>query len=111
MKIFVTAFPLGTGSGAVRGSTPGGDVLGCAMCEDGAVLAEHLSSGVGFARHDMGIEGEWQHEKYRAHCPDGFELVWVDDPKTHEGWQAALIANERRFSPAAIAAKAEGREA
>lgn len=93
MKIYLTAFPTGSGSGAVRGSTRGGDVLACALSEDGTVLAEHLSSSVDFAKHDIGLTSDWKRDRYRAHAPDGFELEWVDDRKTHAGWLAALGRN------------------
>ena len=93
MKIYLAAIPLGSGSGAVRGSRPGGDVLGVALAEDGTGLAEHLSSSEGFARHDIGLTSDWHHDDYRKHAPDGFELEWVDDVATHPGWQAALALN------------------
>ncbi len=98
MKIYLAAFPTGGGSGRVHGSTRGGDVLGSALAEDGTGLASHLSSSVGFARHDMGLTSDWTHEYYREYCPDGFELEWVDDPETHAGWQAALALN-RALAP------------
>lgn len=57
-----------------------------AICEDGNVLAGHISSNVSWAKHDMGVVGsEWKHEHYKAHCPDGFSLEWVDDPDSHAG--------------------------
>lgn len=95
MKIYLTAYPLNSGSGAVHGSTPGGDVLGCALAEDGIVVAQHLSSSVGFARHDLGLESDWQHERYRAHAPAGFELEWVEwsERNIHPGWLAAMERN------------------
>lgn len=93
MKIFLAAFPTGGGSGAVRNSIRGGDVLGAALAEDGAGLAQHLSSNVSFAKHDLGLTSDWQHEHYRQHAPNGYELEWVDDPATHAGWQAALVLN------------------
>jgi len=96
MKIFLAAFPLGTGSGRVTGSTRGGDVLGAAIAEDGTGLAEHLSSSVAFAQHDMGLTSNWQHDVYSEHAPNGFELVWVDDPSTHDGWQSALALNRAK---------------
>lgn len=95
-KIYLTAFPTGGGSGAVQGSTRGGDVLGQALAEDGTAVAGHLSSGVNFAKHDMGLTSDWHHEQYRAHYPHGFDLEWVDDPETHPGWQAALALNRAR---------------
>ena len=93
MKIFLTAFPTGGGSGAVNGSTRGGDVLACALAEDGTGLGSHLSSSVSFAKHDIGLTSDWHHEAYRAHCPNGYEVEWVDDPSTHTGWIAALALN------------------
>lgn len=55
-------------------------LVSVAMAEDGTFLASHVSSSDGFARHDMGFRDSlWKHEIYKAHCPDGFELVWVDD--------------------------------
>lgn len=95
MKIFLAAFPLHSGIGRVHGSTPGGDVLGCALAENGHCLAEHLSSSVSFAKHDMGLTSDWKHEYYTAHAPDGYELEWVDEPKADARWQAALALNKQ----------------
>jgi hypothetical protein len=95
-KIYLTALPLGTGSGMVRGSTVGGDVLGCALAEDGTGLANHLSSSAAYARHDMGLTSNWKHDTYAKHYPDGYLLEWVDDPETHEGYQAALALNKQQ---------------
>ena len=106
MRIFLAAFPLHSGSGLVRGSTVGGDVLGCALAEDGHCLAEHLSSSVDFAKHDMGLTSDWKHDRYRAHAPNGYILEWVDDPKVHGEWQAAIELNKQL--EAEDAAKAEG---
>lgn len=93
LKIYLAAFPTGGGSGLVHNSTPGGDVLGCALTEDGYCLAEHLSSNIGFAKHDLGLTSDWQHERYQKHAPDGFELVWIDEPRTDPRWQDALAKN------------------
>lgn len=97
MKIYLTAFPLGSGSGRVHGSTPGGDVLGSALAEDGTGLCSHLSSSVAFAKHDMGLTSDWKHDFYREQYPDGFELVWIDDAATDPRWQAALTLNHERY--------------
>lgn len=50
-----------------------------AICECGSALAGHISSTHGWAKHDMGLDNDVmkQHAKYRAHCPDGYKLVWV----------------------------------
>ena len=96
LRIFLCAFPLGSGSGQVQGSRPGGDVIGFALAEDGTGLGEHLSSSVEFAKHDMGLTSDWKHEIYEAHAPHGYTLEWVDDPSTHTGYQAALAINRQR---------------
>lgn len=49
-----------------------------ALCEDGHCLAQHISSSVRFAMHDIGINSEIKHENYKGHCPNGYELVWVN---------------------------------
>lgn len=67
-----------------------------ALCEDGNVLAGHLSSSVGYAKHDIGINSDWKHDKYKEHCPEGYELEWVDpeDVNGHDGIDAAYILNQ-----------------
>lgn len=68
-----------------------------AMAEDGSVLAHHVCSAHGFAFHDMGIdEGGWKRDKYAEHYPDGFEVVWVESPKSHDGLMAAYALNQKR---------------
>lgn len=72
------------------------DVLGTAIAEDGTALASHLSSSIGFLKHDMGYKGsDWKHDLYKAHYPDGYELEWVDDPEKHEGLQKAFENNKK----------------
>lgn len=60
-----------------------------ALCEDGHQLANHSSTTEGWAKHDIGINSNWQHNIYKAHCPDGYELIWIDNPGEHEGIKAA----------------------
>ena len=94
-KIYLYCVALGTGSGNVRGSSFGGDVLGYALAENGYCLASHLSSSVEFSRHDMGYESNWKHDLYDRYYPDGYELVWIDesDLDNHEGWKKAFELN------------------
>lgn len=66
-----------------------GDMLVESLCEDGTFLSQHFSSSVSFAKHDIGINSDWQHDKYKEHCPEGFELIWVDDPEDSEEMNAA----------------------
>lgn len=71
---------------------------GIAVAEDGTVLAGHISSSKGFAIHDMGINSEWKHNKYKEHYPDGYELEWIDieNIDSHEGWKTALERNKQQ---------------
>jgi hypothetical protein len=52
-----------------------------ALAEDGNTLAGHASSNEYYAQHDIGITSDWKHENYLKHYPEGFELVWLDDPE------------------------------
>lgn len=76
-KIYVWCFRNELGSGAVNGSTRGGDVSGYGMAGDGKVLASHWSSSESFAKHDLGISSDWKHDKYKEHYPEGYELIWL----------------------------------
>ncbi len=70
-----------------------GDCTVTAVAEDGTVLAGHYSSSEWWARHDIGIGSEWKHDKYKAHYPDGYELVWEEPPPAVE--EAARAISER----------------
>lgn len=83
-KIYIICERLGTGSGNVQGSMPGGDVVGYAFAEDGQVLASHLSSSRSFCQHDMGLTSNWKHNYYYDKYQHGFWLVDLTDRKTHE---------------------------
>lgn len=65
-----------------------------ALAEDGHCLAGHLSSNKYWAIHDIGINSDWKHEQYKEHYPDGYELVWLDDPLVDEGFKLAAKKNE-----------------
>jgi len=65
-----------------------------AMADDGHVLAQHICSAVAYMAHDLGITSDWKHDAYNAHFGEGsWELVWVDNPLTHHGLQAAYALN------------------
>ena len=74
------------------------DVIGYALTEDGVGLASHLSSNREWAQHDMGLTSDWKHDHYAEHCPDGYELEWVDDVENHPGLQAAIRINHQNAS-------------
>jgi len=86
-KIYLTCF---------AGGFRSGDVIGYALGEDGQGLASHLSSNETWAKHDMGLTSDWKHEHYAKVYPNGFELIWIDDPENDERWQAALKLNKER---------------
>jgi hypothetical protein len=94
-KIYVYGVPTGTGSGAVHGSTVGGDVIAYALAEDGEGLASHYCSSMSFAKHDIGLTSDWKHDIYKKRYPDGYELEWIDYEAldSHEGFQKALESN------------------
>lgn len=86
-KIYLTCFPY-----SIRTQ----DVIGYALCEDGHGLASHLSSNEQWSKHDMGFAySTWKHETYKEHCPEGFELIWIDDPDNDERWIEAMKLNEK----------------
>ena len=91
-----------------------GDVTALAVAEDGDEIAFHISSSVGFAKYDMGLnehptggrDGQSlyrspKHKYYAQKYPEGYELVWVDDWKTHP----SLSEQARRNRDAATARK------
>lgn len=90
-KIYLTCFP---------GGFREGDVIGYALGEDGQGLASHLSSSVNFSKHDMGLTSDWKHDHYKTCYPDGYELVWLDDPDNDERWLEALKRNAERVNKA-----------
>lgn len=73
-----------------------GDMVGCALAEDGTCLAGHFSSSKAWLFHDMGLTSDWKHENYREHYPEGYELEWVefDYVGGHEGLMKACELNQ-----------------
>lgn len=65
-----------------------------AMTENGHYLASHVSSHELWAKHDIGLTSNWKHDIYSKHCPDGYELEWIDNPESHEGLDAAYKLNQ-----------------
>ena len=104
-KIYAYCVPTGRGTGAVRGSSVGGDVIAIALAEDGRGLGSHYCSSPGFAMHDIGFDA-WaagiehrRHKGFTEHYPDGWEMEWVDDWTTHPGVQAAYALNQAMCHP------------
>lgn len=65
-------------------NTDGQNVI--AMCEDGEVLASHISSNESWAKIDIGYtdNSNSKHEKYKKHCPDGYKLIWLNTEQVEE---------------------------
>ena len=74
-----------------------------ALAEDGNCLAGHLSSNKYWAMHDIGINSDWKHEHYKEHYPNGYELVWLDDPVSDDGFKLAAKKNEELGKEAELA--------
>jgi hypothetical protein len=79
----------------INGGSPGWYNV-AALAEDGYCLAGHLSSSEGWAKHDIGIGSDWKHEQYKAHYPDGYELVWLNDDELdiNKEFNLAIKKNE-----------------
>lgn len=75
------------------------NVSSYAICEDGYIVAYHISTNISWAKHDMGVKSNWKHKQYWEHCPEGFKLVWVDYDKVeqHEEFQKAYKLNQKLF--------------
>ncbi|MBW5416069.1 MULTISPECIES: hypothetical protein [unclassified Pseudomonas] len=81
--------------GFINGGSAG-NLWAMALAEDGHVLAEHVSSTVYWAKHDLGIGSTWKHELYDQHYGAGnWELEWIEDTNVNDGFQQALLRNER----------------
>lgn len=65
-----------------------------AICEDGHALGGHFSSNESWAKHDIGLTSDRKHDKYKEHCPEGFQLIWVEDPKNHKELGEAYKLNQ-----------------
>lgn len=80
---------------AFSNTLTGGDGQAVALAEDGTILATHWCSNETWVPHDLGVTSDWKHDQYRAHYPDGYEVVFVAsvDFDAHEGLQTALKLN------------------
>jgi hypothetical protein len=72
-------------------------LVSASMAEDGTALCSHVSSNIAWAKHDIGIGSEFHHDTYRKFYPDGYELVWVDDPDEHPGLAEAYRKHQLKY--------------
>lgn len=73
-----------------------------ALCEDGHALAGHISSTEWFAKQDIGINSDDKHQHYKDHCPNGYELIWVDDPANSPHVSSAYAKNQELAAKASL---------
>jgi len=66
-----------------------------AIGENGRIVGNHVCSNEGWAKHDLGVTSDSKHDNYNEAYPNGWELIWVDDPKNHSGLQAAYKLNQQ----------------
>ena len=84
-KIYVFAIPTGKNSyGYIQDAEPTGDTMGYAFSEDKELIASHVSSGINWTKHDMGITSDWKQAYYKEKYPEGYELVWLGQFDTVE---------------------------
>jgi hypothetical protein len=100
IKIYMWAIEYAWGRGHL-------DYLAYSLAEDGQGLCSHLSSSIGWAKHDIGFTSNTHHDLYDECYPDGYQLIWLDDPKKDEGWKKAMELNKKQ---AEEKAKAETNE-
>lgn len=91
-------------------------VRAMAMAEDGTCLGQHVSSSDAFAAMDSGFAEApestiapmaWgpnldKRRRFEEHYPEGFDLEWVDDPRTHPGLLAAYELNQQKAREKAV---------
>jgi len=75
---------------------PRGWLHAVALADDGHVLAGHICSDEYYMAGDLGITGTLKHDLYNAHFGEGnWELEWVANPDTHEGFKAAYELHKK----------------
>lgn len=76
--------------------TVGSDLVGFVISENGVVVAQHVSSSLEWARHDLSLQ--WSHGKgIRSACGEDVEWEFVEPDKmqTHERLNTAFEKNSQ----------------
>lgn len=60
-----------------------------ALSQEGELLATRRCSHPAFGLHDLGIRTDALHDVYATRYPAGFELIWLAEPFTDDGFLAA----------------------
>jgi hypothetical protein len=60
------------------------DVLALAVNDKGEDIAFHISSSMDWAKYDIGMTSNRKHGEYDKLFPEGWQMVWVDDPESNQ---------------------------
>ena len=63
------------------------------LSEDGVFFSQEVYESKEAAQEALGVTSKNRHEVYARYYPEGFEIVYVDPPDTHEGFQKAIAAH------------------
>ena len=84
--------------GFVNGHGMGG-VIAVLLAEDGEGLGSHASSNEGWAKFDLGVEGNTRsdrHKTFQSHYPDGYKMEWLDKPSDDPRFLKAVELNGQK---------------
>ncbi len=48
----------------------------------------------------MGVTTERKHDHYREYYPDGFEVIWVENPNEHSDFNRAYLKYKEKYADA-----------
>lgn len=88
-KIYLCAYPT---------RAIGNSFIGYAIAEDGEGLCSHLSSSLSFSKLDMGYTSKSKHDLYKKKYPDGYILVWINNPNDSEELTKVLKLNQEKHA-------------
>ena len=72
--------------------SPNEDVISYAVdIENKWIVAQHFSSNIRWAKHDMGITSNCKHAIYQEQYPSGYQLIWVG---SFESFDEAITLTE-----------------
>jgi hypothetical protein len=84
----------------------------CLISQDGEGLGDHLCSDESFMYGDLGLlkgSRSDRHATFREHYPDGYRMDFVSEKVglSHEGFAAALKANQVKYAAELAAESAQ----
>ena len=60
-----------------------------AISEEGHCIAMRTSVNTEWAKNHIGYTSKRCHNRYQSYYPNGYELVWVDDPDNNQEFSIA----------------------